>query len=129
MAGNLTARNEGKSTGSQLTRKAQFPFKVAIDYSLDNKFCFKDLKPLGIKSFHNFIESTVGEGLTISEVDDLYLRKKGKPTDKTKVHGEVRDVMHYGKDRKKFRVFGYYNQSGYFVLSRIDQNHDTHKSK
>lgn len=128
MGKNLTNKNRGVSSGTKLTDRTQFPFKVAIDYSLENNYCFKDLKTDGIKSFHRFIESTVGQQLTISEVDNLYLRTKGGRSEKRNVHGQERAIMHYGKDRKKFRVFGYYNQKGYFVLSRIDPKHNTHKS-
>lgn len=127
MHNNLTNKNKKESQGSLLTKKPNMPFRIAIDDSLENRYCFKDLKGEGIKSFHSFIEETVGKDLSIGTVDDLFLRTKGPVKEKMTVHGSERDVIHYGKDRKPFRVFGYYNQYGYFVLTRIDPKHKTHR--
>lgn len=106
-----------------LTNVKKSLFKIAICEQLENNFCFKDLKSSDLKALHNFIDETIGKGLTISEVDDLYLRKHRNP--KQKVNG--REVLHYGKDRKPFRVFGYYNNDSYFTVTRIDPKHKTNK--
>lgn len=122
--GKLTNSTSAPSNGGkQLTRGTGKPFKIAICEQLDNDFCFKKLKPSDLKEFHNFIDETVEKKLTISQVDALFLRKKGDI--KQDING--REVFHYGKDRKPFRVFGYYNEDGYFNVTRIDPKHKTNK--
>ncbi len=107
--------------GSPLTSPKKCLFKIAICEQLDNNFCFKHLKSGDLKAFHSFIDETVGKQLTISEVDKLFLRTRGSV--KQEVNGK--EVIHYGKDRKPFRVFGYYNSDSYFVITRIDPKHKT----
>ncbi|WP_434324887.1 MAG6450 family protein [Mycoplasma capricolum] len=36
---------------------------------------------------------------------------------------EIREI-HLGKDRNPFRLFGYLNKDNYFVLTKIDPNHE-----
>ncbi|WP_429979843.1 MAG6450 family protein [Mycoplasmopsis bovis] len=31
---------------------------------------------------------------------------------------------HLGKDQQKFRLFGYFNENNYFVLTKIDSKHN-----
>ena len=118
---------KGKTENSALARVQKSPFKISIENQLDNKYCFKDLKASDIKEFHTFIEETVGKGLTISEVETLFKRKKGE-VEKIDVCGQVYELVHLGKKRTTFRVFGIFDE-GYFVLKRIDPKHKTHKSK
>lgn len=116
--------NKAKSPsmgGSPLTSSKNYLFKIAICEQLDNNFCFKHLKSGDLRAFHSFIDETVGRQLTISEVDKLFLRTRGSV--KQEVNGK--EVIHYGKDRKPFRVFGYYNSDSYFVITRIDPKHKT----
>ncbi|WP_422059047.1 MAG6450 family protein, partial [Staphylococcus gallinarum] len=35
--------------------------------------------------------------------------------------------LHYGKDRKQFRIHGFYDDKGYFNILRLDLNHKYHK--
>ncbi|MBN2959205.1 MAG: hypothetical protein JTJ17_06050 [Streptococcus gordonii] len=123
---NLTDKKRAPSKqGTRLTNsKNETPFKLAICEQLDNKFCFKNLTSEDIKSLHRFIDDTVGKSLTISKVDNLFLRTKGTVTQN--ING--RDVVHYGKNNNPFRIFGYYNQDGYFNITRIDPKHKTNKS-
>ena len=44
-----------------------------------------------------------------------------------KIGGIEREVVHYGKDRNPFRVHGYFNNDGYFVIYKIDPSHNVHK--
>ena len=81
------------------------------------------MKPADLRALHNFISQTIGEKLTITEVDKLYLRTKGGV--RQDINNE--DVIHYGKDRTQFRVFGYYNSENYFNITRIDPKHKTNK--
>lgn len=104
--------------------KKQF-FKISIEMCLDNNFSFKDLNKEALKSFDKFVKLTVGKKLTISDVDNEYRRTRG-PKDTITVDGIDYERIHFGKDRNPFRIFGYYN-SGYFVLTRIDPKHKTHK--
>ena len=122
---NLTNKKRVSSKqGARLTNsKNETPFKIAICEQLDNNFCFKNLTSADIKSLHRFIDDTVGRSLTISKVDNLFLRTKGAV--KQNING--RDVVHYGKNKSPFRIFGYYNQDGYFNITRIDPKHKTNK--
>ena len=120
----LTENNEAHSgKGTLLTNSKNVAFQILISRQLDNKFAFKDLNPEGIKALHSFIDDTIGKKLTITEVDKLYLRTKGGATQE--INNE--DIIHYGKDRTKFRVFGYYNSENYFNITRIDTKHKTNK--
>lgn len=116
----VTPRVDGNR---KLANLKSLEFKLAISEQLENKYCFKDLRPSDIKIFHNFLDETVGKKLTITEVDSLFLRTKGGP--KQEING--RDVVHYGKGRQSFRIFGYYNQDGYFTITRIDPRHKINK--
>ncbi|MBU5668498.1 hypothetical protein KQI68_01455 [Peptoniphilus sp. MSJ-1] len=123
----LTNKNKTDKKGTQLTNRKTKPFRIAICGSLENKFDFKELDNRAIKQFHKFIEETIGKNLTITEVDKQYLRTKGTIKEEKFVHGEKRDIMHYGKDEKPFRIFGYYNTDSYFTITRLDSKHKTHK--
>lgn len=123
----LTKSNKPNQKGIKLTQRRKIPFKISIEESLDNKYCFKKLKGNSIQEFHRFIEATVGKGLSITEVENMYLRTRGKVKETIKVNGIERDVIHFGKNRNPFRIFGYYNQD-YFVLNKIDPTHKVHKS-
>lgn len=126
LSGKLTKHNKSKQKGITLTTRRTVPFKISIEESLDNKYCFKKLKGNSIKEFHKFIEATIGKGLTITEVEQMYLRTKGPIKETISIHGTDREVVHFGKDENPFRVFGYYNQD-YFVLNKIDPTHKVHK--
>ena len=119
--------NQNKKNNSLIERK-KILFKISIEQQLDNNFCFKDLKNVQIKAFHNFIEQTVNQSLTISEVDNLFKRKEG-PKESITIKGNEFELIHLGKDRTPERIFGYYNPQGYFVLTRLDFKHKTHKRK
>lgn len=123
----LTDKNKSYEKGTQLTSRNTKIFKIAICGSLENNFEFKQLDNRGIKQFHKFIEETIGKKLTITEVDKQYLRTKGTIKEERFVHGKKRDIMHYGKDKNPFRIFGYYNTDSYFTITRIDPKHKTHK--
>lgn len=114
-----------KSSGTRLDNSTT-KFKISIQHDLDVNFAFDNIhKNNGYKEFHNFICKTVGKNLTISQVNNLYLRTRGKGRTVQIGDAEFLEV-HYGKDRSAFRVFGYYH-SGDFILTRIDTKHETHK--
>ena len=106
--------------------KGQQLFRIAFEVKLDNGFEIKDMTQNHIQELHRFIADTVYKKLTISEVDKLYLRKEGLG-DAPGVISNDRELLHYGKSTKPFRIFGYYNMNGYFVVCRIDGAHKTHK--
>ncbi|MPM89966.1 hypothetical protein SDC9_137081 [bioreactor metagenome] len=125
MAKKLTDQNTKNIQGSRLV-KTEAKFKLSIEHALHNNFCFKKLNRSSLLQLDNFIDETVDKGLTISQVDNLFLRKRGPKEQKT-IKGSTQEIMHYGKDRNPFRIFGYYS-NGYFVLTKIDPNHETHKA-
>ncbi|WP_164505032.1 MAG6450 family protein [Companilactobacillus hulinensis] len=100
---------------------------MAITRSLDNGYQFKNMKQKGIKDFDRFVNETVGKGLTISQTNKLFLRAQG-PSEHILLDGEVRKILHYGKDRTTFRIFGYYDDKDYFCIHRVDPNHTVHRS-
>lgn len=111
--------------GSKLQKNVQL-FKIAIEVKLDNGFELKDMTQEHIKQFHRFICETVYKKLSVSEVDKLFLHKKGLSNATQIKYGNI-DLVHYGKDRNPFRIFGYYNTDGYFVICRIDGAHKTNE--
>ena len=112
--------------GTILPREKQ-PFRIAFAVELENGYEVKDMTQAHLKEFHRFLCDTVYKGLTISEVDKLYLRKEGlSNAPPLKYKGDV-ELQHYGKARNPFRIYGYYNAENYFVVCRIDGGHQTHK--
>ena len=121
MARRLTSVNSTK--GTKLSRKNE-DFRIAIVDKLENGYEIKDMDREDAKNLHRFVEETVGKGMSISEVDRRYLRKK----DFQITDADQKSIVHYGKDGSTFRIFGYYNSDAYFVLTRIDGKHSTHRS-
>ena len=110
----LTEKNTASSAEyDPLARVQSLPYKLCFQRSLDNKYNFKLINQSGLKDLHDFIENTVGKGLSISDVDALYLRKRGLG---------LSDEIHYGKDKHPFRVHGQYIES-HFVVTKIDCAH------
>lgn len=123
----LTEVGSKEAAGRKLTNRKDKKFKFAITGSLDNGFCFKKLKQNEITEFHKFIENILSKQLTITEVDELFLRTKGEVISKEDVFGKKRDIQHYGKNNTKFRIHGYFNNEDYFVIYQIDPKHKKHK--
>ena len=117
----LQAANQG-TQGTKLTEPRLF--KLVFSDKLDNGYELKDMTREYIQCFHRFLSDTVYKGLTITEVDKLYLRKAGLSKAPVIV-SNGHELVHYGKDRTPFRIFGYYNLDGYFVICRIDGKHAT----
>lgn len=118
-------REVSPSKGTRLSHD-EVPFRIVFEVKLDKGYELKDMTRPHMTEFHRFLCDTVYKGLTITEVDKLYLRKAGlSKAPATKSHGM--ELMHYGKDRNPFRIFGYYNMDGYFVICRIDGSHQTHE--
>ncbi len=116
-----------KAIGTELiVPKAKLPFRMVFEVKLENGYELKDMTQKHTLEFHRFLNDTVYKGLTISEVDKLYLRKEGL-SNAPVILSNGKELIHYGKDRKPFRIFGYYNADGYFVICRIDGAHQTHE--
>ena len=64
----------------------------------------------------------------MTDVENTYMRTHKKPLEKEMINGEMQNVIHLGKDRTAFRIFGYYNTDDYFCIHRIDPNHQFYKS-
>lgn len=60
--------------GIPILTKTRGLFVFAISEQLKNKYCFKKLNEDEIKDFHDFIEQTVGNQQSITDVDKRYLR-------------------------------------------------------
>lgn len=128
--------------GIRLDRR-EIKFKIRLADKMPNRFDFKKLgNSKAAKDFQNFLDETIGKDLSITEVDELFLRRQGGVSESDRIfiskwekHG-VRDlqcpfedteyeIYHYGKDRKPFRLFGFYEKD-YFVICAIDPAHKTH---
>lgn len=125
----LTDKNKAELSKSSklLTNKENrtVPFRFCISEKLDNGFMFKDLSHDEYKIFCRFISSTINKKLSITEVNALYLRKKGPHGAKNEeiFNGSKRKMFHLGKGGTRFRIHGYYNKDNYFVICRIDPKH------
>lgn len=128
MAHTLTDVRSNEANAQPLVRIREQTFLISIERQLERKFCFNELDVRSAKKLHNFIDETIGNGLSISAVDKSYLRTKGGRSEVRTINGVETEVFHYGKDRDSFRLFGYYNRN-YFVLLRIDCKHATHRQK
>ncbi|EAD5716086.1 TPA: MAG6450 family protein [Listeria innocua] len=110
----------------KLTSRTNTPFKFSLEVCLDNNYCFAKLKSENLRMLDRFLSETVGKDLTVSEAEKLFLRTKG-PKETAFIKGEKRTINHYGKNMNPFRIHGYYSSNGYFVITKIDPNHDVHK--
>ncbi|MBS7203040.1 MAG: hypothetical protein KH029_02575 [Haemophilus parainfluenzae] len=112
-----------------LTNRNSILFRMSIEHSLENGYDFKKLNSNSLKDLHTFIENTIGKNLTISEVEQLFLRTKGDVFSNEVINGLKRKIIHFGKDRNSFRIHGYYNEQNnfYFVICKIDPNHKVNK--
>ena len=125
--GQQLQKNKADDNSTKLRLK-ELPFRISIDVALANGFEFKDMTNANVKEFHRFLSDTVYKRLTISQVDEEFLRKRGMADAPPIKYGDI-ELIHYGKDASSFRLFGYYNSDGYFSVCRIDGKHRTHKSK
>ena len=105
--------------------RTQRPFRIVFEVKLDNGYEVKDMTKKHISEFHRFLSDTVYKGLSVLEVDKLYLRKEGL-SNAPLIMSNGKELCHYGKARNAFRIYGYYNADGYFVICRIDGGHETH---
>lgn len=119
--------------GSKLAGYKSKQFKIAFGTELENKYSFKTRKARNLaEGMHKFLECTIYKELTITEVDELYLRTKGEVKEKTKYdknnkHNNQIEIQHYGFKRDAFRLFGFYDNNAYFNITKIDTDHKTHK--
>ncbi|MBO0442846.1 hypothetical protein JZO79_04435 [Vagococcus fluvialis] len=127
--GNLTKTNS-ESKGTSLN-KPEVLFRICIQEPLHREYCFNYLDRSSLKLWEKFIDETVGKKLTITQVEQLFLRTQahGPKYEKIEIEGNTREVIHLGKDRTKFRIYGYYNEQGYFVVHRIDPKHKSYDGK
>lgn len=116
----LTKHNSGKpKKGKILTSSSNVKFKMSLERSLESGFGFNSLEKREIKEFNNFINKTVGQNLTVQQVNERF----GRTPDRTDSIDGC-DVYHY-KISKKSRIHCYL-KDGYFVICRIDPNHKVH---
>lgn len=116
----LTHNNAGQSKGGQLlTSSSKAKFKMSLERSLESGFCFKNLQKREVKAFNQFINKTVGNNLTVLQVNQQF----GRTPDKNDII-DGHKVYHYSISGKS-RIHGYLKE-GYFVICRIDPNHQVH---
>lgn len=122
MAIKRLANKSTKNHATKLTNRGERTFKFCLAHSLHSKYNFSKLKSSG-----NELDSLLKDccGKTISQVEKLFLRTKGHGSKYyiEEIEGVEREVYHLGKDRKPFRVHGYYNEDAYFVICKIDTQH------
>lgn len=118
----LTSSTKSKADGIQLEGRRAF-FRIVIAHELEKKYCFKKLEKRNVKDFERFIEKTVGERKTITQVDQEF-KCRSDSSDFVKVDGQRIPMVHY-RVTDSCRVHGYYLGPD-FVLLRIDPNHSFH---
>lgn len=74
-----------------------------------------------------FVDETIKKELTISETENQFLRKRKKVVRIENINGNEQEIIHFGKDKDPFRIFGYYDENDYFAITAIDTNHKVHK--
>lgn len=122
--------NEHTAKGKKLANLKSQKFKIAFGTELENKFCFDTNKPQKVTDgLHKFLKETVYKDLSISTVDNKYLRTRGKPKEKIKygTNNSQLEIQHYGFNNSTFRIFGFYDDKGYFNVTKLDIDHKTHK--
>ncbi|MRF37115.1 hypothetical protein GIJ44_20730 [Staphylococcus sp. KY49P] len=125
----LTDLEEKKHTvkGAKLANYKSRKFKIALGTELENKYCFKSKKPKKVTDgLHKFLENTVYKNLSITQVDQLYLRTKGPVKEKFKTANSQLEILHYGFKNSQFRIFGFYDNNAYFNITKIDTDHKSH---
>lgn len=117
----LTSKNSPKEEVPTLTRHSEGIFKVAfIGEATQKDYTFKDCTP---KEWHNigkFLDNWVGK--PVRQVNSLKKRDDDKNDVWTTKSGEKVNIKHYEYSQSG-RLHGY-NMDGYFIVTRIDPNHD-----
>lgn len=128
MAKKLSKNNNSGSKGSRLANSRSKPFRLSISSAISNKFNFSKLnRNSGYKKLQTFVDETIKKGLTISETENQFLRKRKKVVRIENINGNEQEIIHFGKDKDPFRIFGYYDENDYFAITAIDTNHKVHK--
>lgn len=128
MAKKLSKNNNNRSKGSRLANSRSKPFRLSISSAISNKYNFYKLnKNRGYKKLQTFVDETIKKGLTISETENQFLRKRKRVVRIENINGNEQEIIHFGKDRDSFRIFGYYDENDYFAITAIDPNHKVHK--
>lgn len=100
-------REESQAKWTRLSYH-EVPFRIVIEEKLDNGYELKDMTRQHITENHRFLCDTEYKELTITEVGKLYLCKEGlSKAPVIESHGL--ELIHYGKYKNPFRIFGYYN--------------------
>ena len=126
MAQKLSNSKPVREGNSHLDRRTA-TFKIALEDYMHGSFNFGKMDSSGRKNLQTFLDKTVYKQLSISTVDKLFLRMKGKIRETAQINGIDRDIVHYGIDRSPFRLHGYFNELNYFVIYKIDPKHKVHR--
>lgn len=120
MGNKLTKIEKNPQETSALTDKSK-TFYVLLGNELNSEYSFYKIESGHSKALFSFFSKTVGK--VQQYVDSTFKR----PTDKNDRHNN-KQVEHY-RVNDKFRIHGYYNDKGYFVLLKIDPSHKVHNKK
>ena len=122
---NLGNYNSKEYKPVRLSNKSK-NFKIALEENmLENNYSFKGInKNDGHKEFDRFINKILGK--TITDVEKNW-KRASTVKENANIKNEKREILHLGEGKKKLRLFGYYNEEYYFVITRIDPNHNVHK--
>ena len=129
---------------SQLTNEHSAYFKLILSHQLDNKFNFSTIsskkrshkqRASMYAALGRFIDRSTK--LTITEAEDTYGRKPDTSDGTYDPERNIEvEVVHFCLYKKSdpvnsitdgIRLHGYYRESGYFVVTRLDWYHTKHR--
>lgn len=121
MAKKLT---DNKIKAQQLTTKTSELFKMLLEEKLYNNYDFTILKnKSNMRDFQNLLYKLIGKSW--DDVENLY----GRDNYGNDKHYSGEQIIHLGEDRKSLRLHGVKRDDKYFVLLRIDPNHNNFSKK
>lgn len=140
----LRAEGDLEEKIARLTKDNEVKFKFVFTHQLEENYNFESLQLLhdpDLKrplddlerlSLHEYLGSCIDTytGRTISNVEAHFRRSDEDDTAYDPVGGTHMPVQHFPIDAQdKARIHGYFNQHGYFVVTRLDWLHLYHLRK
>lgn len=140
----LRSKEDLEAKIAKLTKDNEVKFKLVFTHQLEETYNFESLqslhdpdlnRPLTDEerlNMHEYLGSCIDTytGRTISNVEAHFRRSDEDDRAFDPVGGTDMPIQHFPIDSKnKARIHGYFNQQGYFVVTRLDWFHLYHLRK